>query len=1024
MRLHRLEVEGFGPFRARQSVDFDAFADDGIFLIAGRTGAGKSSILDAVCFGLYGGVPRYDGGEKRVRSDHSDPDDISQVVVEFSTPSGRFRVTRSPEYLRPAKRGGGMTKQAAGVALDEWTDAGWVGRAARAVDVAGELDEILQLSREQFLQVILLAQNRFSEFLLANSKDRQALLRRLFGTERFEDVQARFDARRRAAEQALGTRLATVTARVEEAERLVTDAQLWGDAAGAPSGADAGGDLEAQAAAAAADAGGSTPRTAATTEERLDALRRARSRAEYRAERRAAEREDAEARFTAADAALAALRDDRRAQSERDRARAALTRLEQESDEIGAASAELRAARAAEALRATISTATKADAALDAAAGLEREARAAWDALGETGAPTAGSDAEASGLRAWAEERAKELGAWERAAEFERGAAALAAELQASAERVAAASARIEAGAADRAALPDQIAATTRARDEARRSADRVADLARVRDLAAERLAAAGEVVRLAMEHDAAERALAAASAALAAEQTALAELRRRRLDGFSGELASTLVDGEPCPVCGSAEHPAPAVHSDPVSADDIAAAERTRDAAAERERAAAETSSALRAQAAVAASRADGRDVDAAERELATASHEHAESVSAAEIAARLDDELAGLQRRMAELDEQRAADDAETAAAREQHAVLQQRSSDAATQIDRARGEFETVAERIADTESRISAARRLAETLEERTRRAVAAAESRDDQEAALEASDFDDVGAVERALRSHAAQDALQARVDEHAAQLGKEKATLLELELLTLPEEPIDLEPSEQAASSARASWMAAVDVATKAENTALQLAGLIDAATTEHAATADDTAEYEILRGLADTIAGRGSNTHKMTLETFVLAAELEEIVQAANRRLHDMSTGRYQLKHSDALAARGAASGLGIVVYDAFTGQSRPAQSLSGGETFLSSLALALGLAEVVTSRAGGIRLDTLFIDEGFGSLDGDTLEVAMRTLDELRQGGRTVGVISHVEAMQEQIPAQLLVRATPEGPSVIETR
>ncbi|WP_218683148.1 AAA family ATPase [Microbacterium sp. BF1] len=151
MRLHRLEVEGFGPFRSRQTVDFDAFADDGIFLIAGRTGAGKSSILDAVCFGLYGGVPRYDGGEKRLRSDHCEPDDPSEVVVEFSTPTGRFRVTRSPEYLRPAKRGGGMTKQASAVALEVWTDAGWVGRAARAVDVAGELDEILQLSREQFL---------------------------------------------------------------------------------------------------------------------------------------------------------------------------------------------------------------------------------------------------------------------------------------------------------------------------------------------------------------------------------------------------------------------------------------------------------------------------------------------------------------------------------------------------------------------------------------------------------------------------------------------------------------------------------------------------------------------------------------------------------------------------------------------------------------------------------------------------------------------------------------------------------
>lgn len=1026
MRLHRLEVEGFGPFRARQSVDFDSFADDGIFLIAGRTGAGKSSILDAVCFGLYGGVPRYDGGEKRVRSDHSDPDDISEVIVEFSTPAGRFRVTRSPEYLRPAKRGGGMTKQAAAVALDEWTDAGWVGRAARAVDVGNELDEILQLSREQFLQVILLAQNRFSEFLLANSKDRQALLRRLFGTERFEDVQARFDDRRREAGQLLGARLATVGARLEEAERLATAARLWGDPdsgvpAALPDDPEDGTLVDAASTGEGRDSAGA--RTDASTEERLDDLRRARSRADYRAERRTAERDDAESRLTAADATLVALREDRRAQAERDRARAALARLEDESADIAAAGAELRDARAAEALRSTINAAARASVALDAAEQHEREARAAWEALDESDAPTAADD-EAAALEAWVGDRIRAMGAWQRAAELEQLSASLAAELRASQERVEAASARLEAGIAERNTLPDEVSATTVARDEARRAADREDDLARIRDSAAARLAAAREVVRLAGEQDAAERALADASAALAAEQSVLAQLRRRRLDGFAGELASTLSDGEPCPVCGSVEHPAPAAHSDPVSADDIAEAERVRDLAAEGERAAVERSSALRAEAAAAASRADGRTVEAAESELLSATDEHAASIAAAATAAQLDEALIALVSRMEQLDAQRAVDEAESAEAREQHALLQQRSTDAATQIDDARGGFATVAERLADTTARIAAARAVIEAIEERMRRVAAVAETREEQDVALAASAFDDVAAAERALRSPAAQDALQKRMDLHAAQLGKEKATLLDLELLTLPEEPIDTAQAEQAAADARAAWIAAVDAAAKAENAASGLGGLIESASAEHAATAEDASEYEVLRGLADAIAGRGSNTRKMTLETFVLAAELEEIVQAANRRLHDMSTGRYQLRHSDALAARGAASGLGIVVYDAFTGQSRPAQSLSGGETFLSSLALALGLAEVVTSRAGGIRLDTLFIDEGFGSLDGDTLDVAMRTLDELRQGGRTVGVISHVEAMQEQIPAQLMVRATSEGPSVIETR
>ena len=208
---------------------------------------------------------------------------------------------------------------------------------------------------------------------------------------------------------------------------------------------------------------------------------------------------------------------------------------------------------------------------------------------------------------------------------------------------------------------------------------------------------------------------------------------------------------------------------------------------------------------------------------------------------------------------------------------------------------------------------------------------------------------------------------------------------------------------------------------TEAARRAAQLDDACEAARIAHEAIAELAEEADVIDRLANSVAGRAPNTLKMNLETFVLAAELEEIVAAANVRLDEMSQGRYRLQHTDSRAARGAASGLGIEVLDAYTGHARPVQSLSGGETFLASLALALGLAEVVTARAGGIRLDTLFIDEGFGSLDADTLDIAMRTLDELRQGGRVIGVISHVEAMKDQLPAQLLVETTDQGPSVI---
>ncbi|MCS3843725.1 SMC family ATPase [Microbacterium sp. AK031] len=1024
MRLHRLEIEGFGPFLDRQIVDFDGFADDGIFLIAGRTGAGKSSILDAVCFGLYGGVPRYESGDKRLRSDYCAPEDLSEVVVEFSTTAGRFRVTRSPEYQRPAKRGGGLTKQASAVALDEWIDDAWVGRAARAVDVGNELDEILQLSREQFLQVILLAQNRFARFLLADSKERQALLRRLFGTERFDDVQSRFDERRRAAENALAGRLATVSARVEEAERVVTAAALWGDLA-----------VEGELAPAGSGSGG--------TEARLEALRLALTRAEYQAERRVAEQDDAEKRLAKADAALVAAREEKKAQQERDRARAALEALDAEEPQIVDARHALERARAAEALRATITATTRAQEALVGAAVAAQAARSSWSATGvdlaiglvdlnavdpdavdpdETGASAAEPGAVAA-LETWASDRIRESGAWARAAEQEATIPALMAELAAAEREVTAASERFETGEAERLTLPSLVAELTTQRDDARRLADRVDDLALAVESARVRRDAVAEQERLSDELAAAERRLADASTALAAAQNDLADLRRRRLDGFAGELATALVEGEPCAVCGSTSHPAPAAHTDPVSADDIESAEAVRDASTRAERVAGEQVSAVRAERAAALARAEERTVETADAEVKAAAAAHADAITAAEALASVEARLTAANERISALDEERAESTRALAAAREALALIEQRSREIQALVADARGPFDTVAQRLAATTEQITAAQKLAEALAEHSRRAATLREAAAEQQSALAASDFDDATAVQQALHSSAEQAALDARITAHSAQRAKEKATLLDLELRTLCEEPIDLAPVEQSAADARSEWKTTVDAANRAQSTAEQLARLIESAAAEHGRSAEQQAEYEVIRSLADTIAGRAGNTHKMTLETFVLAAELEEIVQAANRRLSDMSTGRYQLQHSDALAARGAASGLGIVVFDAFTGQARPAQSLSGGETFLSSLALALGLAEVVTARAGGIQLDTLFIDEGFGSLDADTLDIAMRTLDELRSGGRTVGIISHVESMQEQIPAQLVVEQTESGPSRIRS-
>jgi exonuclease SbcC len=178
--------------------------------------------------------------------------------------------------------------------------------------------------------------------------------------------------------------------------------------------------------------------------------------------------------------------------------------------------------------------------------------------------------------------------------------------------------------------------------------------------------------------------------------------------------------------------------------------------------------------------------------------------------------------------------------------------------------------------------------------------------------------------------------------------------------------------------------------------------------------------EHLVLRELADTLGGTGSNALRMRLSAFVLAARLEKVVALANERLGAMGDGRYQLRHTDGLAARGARSGLGLEVLDLWTGHPRDTSSLSGGESFMASLALALGLADAVREESGGFDLQTLFIDEGFGTLDDESLEQVMEVLDGLREGGRAVGVVSHVAELRSRIPSQVIVSKSERGSTV----
>lgn len=995
MRLHTIELTGFGPFRQTQRVDFDAFSDDGVFLISGRTGTGKSSILDGVSFALYGVVPRYDGAEKRLRSDHCAATDPTEVRLEFTVGDGRWRVMRAPEYDRPAKRGGGLTTAPARAQLDEFVDGVWVGRAAKPRDVGVALSELLGLNAQQFQQVILLAQNKFSRFLLAPGDERQTLLRTLFGTRRFDEYREALDVRRRELKERARAVSDHTCTLLDIAERLVD-----------------------------------APAPSAETAARREALQAAQSRADDRVARSLLDREAADAASEAAATRHAALVD--RAQRARERAllRERLEALERRAPEIAAQRARLSRGRAADALSDVLDAADRARADHERAVTVADTALAEWTA--------AGGDADVDAV-ARVDELTASLARWADALERERALDRLDAQLVAQQAAVDHTDAALEALDEQRALAPAQRAELEVEISGAHAQSARRDDLhARVAEIAAQQ-AAARDAVALAAEASDADRAHLDAAAEAAEAATAVTALLQRRLAGFAGELSAALVDGQPCGVCGSTVHPHPAdVSDDHVTDDDLAAAERRREAAHAAASAAAAVARDVHERRNAADVRAGGHDIAALDAAMSQARAD-ADDADAAWT------RLETLRARRAELDDRSAKAEAERTmlAARRDlertaRATTAEQIAQAESVIAAARGDHTTVAERVRAGETDRARARALVESRAavDETRRAWDAARTARDER--LADTEFADAEAARAALLPHGEAAQLDAQLVEYAADVHATQTRLHDLDAVPRDAEPSDAEPSDAVPRDAEPSDAvleaseAAVDAADRARAQAIatareahleaaRLRELREQIDVAWADAAEVLTEAESVARLADTVAGRAPNTMKMDLETFVLAAELEAIVAAANLRLAEMSSGRYTLHHSDARAARGRASGLGIAVLDAHTGRLRSAQSLSGGETFLASLALALGLGEVVTSRAGGIRLDTLFVDEGFGSLDPETLDLAMRTLDELRAGGRTVGVISHVEAMKEQLPAQLVVEATAAGPSVI---
>ena len=933
MRPLRLTLSAFGPYAAQTTLDLEKLGKGGLYLITGDTGAGKTTIFDAITYALYDHSSSGIREGSMLRCKYADDKTPTFVELEFEVHGVRYTVRRNPEYQRPKARGEGMTTEKADATLTYPDDRPPV---TKAKDVTAAVQEIIGLDYNQFSQIVLIAQGQFTKLLNASTEERSRIFRKLFRTQRYAQLQERLQAEASALNQQR-------TAQNAKLDSLLGGLQF------SPEDPDA----EALRALCAQ----TVPETALAL---LDAL----------TARQAAALEEAGTALQATEAQLDTVQQQLGAAAQAQRL----------AQQLAARQAELVAARPAlDAARAEADRHAGDAAQLDALTAQVTQAQsalAAYDALDALCRQQTEAQDAARLAAAQAHKRRTQLD--------NLNAALAAAETELAA--LADADTRLL-------ALQNRSAQLTQRGEALAKLEQRLADCQRQAKAA----------------HKAQEnyRAAAAAQDEARARRDAL---ERAFLDAQAGLLAESLVEGAPCPVCGSTHHPARALlpHTAPTQAQ----VEAARQAAAEADRQAQNASAAAQSALATAneAKTSLRRDAETLLPERFT-TPEGTVPLTFALMTNVLAEENAALQTaqtdckaqcRQAEADCRRKAQlEADRQAKTRQRPALEQ----AATEADRSAAAQNASADAL---EGQIA------------ERRAALPYPRRADAQAAL-----DKLEADRRTLRT--GMDTAQRKLKQAEQTVAAAEAAV---EALTAQQTAAQKELPARSAEelTAQQTELTAAREALRSREKQLSaqlLPNRKTAAQYRAAAEARQALEsrWQWVSALAATAGGTLTSKQKIRLEAYIQMNYLDRILRYANTRLMQMTAGQYELERIGAENQR-SQSGLDLGVIDHYNGTRRSVKTLSGGESFKASLALALGLSDEVQSSAGGIRLDTLFLDEGFGSLDEESLELAIRVLSGLTEGDRLVGIISHVGALKDRIDRQVVVHKARTGGSTVELR
>lgn len=1020
MRPVRLTLQGFGPYPDRVIIDFRDAVEAGLFGIYGQTGSGKSTIFSAMTFALFGEAAKSEQDTQSLRSDHADPDVVTEAEFVFDIGERRYVVLRRPDQMRPRARGDGETRSAheaylfdaTGMSLDAITDneRGKIIAEKKVREVDAAVKEMLGYGSEQFRQIVLLPQGRFEKFLSAKTKERLEILRELFDVSKYEQLMADLKFEADAAERHVREERALCARQLAAEGFESTDSLIAG--------------IE----------------TATARFAELRAVEEDTKATAQAAEKELRQAEAVEEKFAAAEtmqrrlAELEAQKDDIEALGEQvrqaERARTLIDAEERIIDaerEVGDAETALREATKAAEL------ATKQ--AEEAAEALSREDERSDDVdtlrrkKGEL--EGFGRVLEAAADSKEAVETA--LKAQQEANDALQNVKVQLIELQGTRTtnsaklKVARETETLRSEIFDRRANLDAQHAAAKAYEAALQNIHdtqgEFEEHLRISEAASERAEKAYQ------SFESAERNLAAAQAL---------------------HLATKLEAGSPCPVCGATEHPTPATGEIGNAGLDNAFRE-SREAwqSADIEaRQAAEVLAGLRATLEDRKKRLSDLDQpkEPAEAIAAKMASEDAalealcpqvDIVAAEAEIEELGVQIDKLERRRDELrDHFEECRNKATEAKSARDGKLAEMPEDL-----RDAGALAATLQRVSGSLGELVAAKTAAE-------RALSAA-----RDAALSATkDLESAGKALAACqeRCQKAADAFQIRLAD--AGLTAEAFQSLKPAIKTLNEDREKVETyfrEHKSAADAATNAASAIEGMPRPDLEALReaheaLAEVLEKATEERVGAKSRVDHLNRLRtGMevtlrklddAETASGslrrlaalvNGQNAQRLTLETFAIGAMFDQVLEATNLRLGPMTSGRYRLERDLDGAGRGN-RGLGIQVFDIHTGKSRATSTLSGGETFIAALALALGLADVVESASGKVWLDTIFIDEGFGSLDTEngagTLDQVLQVLNSIVRQNRAVGLISHVPLVQEAIPNGFYVRKGISGSSVEE--